>query len=616
VNSSHSDTALPNPGDVVAGKYKIESAIGSGGMGVVLGAQDMSLGRGVAIKFLSPSKARREGSVPRFIREARAAASIQSEHVVRVYEVGELPGGSPFIVMEHLRGADLSQVLAARGPLPIDEAVDYLLQACEAIGEAHALGIVHRDLKPQNLFVAQRPDGGTAVKVLDFGISKAIEEGAPHLTSTDQVMGTPLYMSPEQVRSLKNVDHRSDIWALGSILFELLTASPIFEAPSVTALCAMIAIDPPTPLRARRPSAPPELEALILRCLHKDPAGRFADVAALAEALVPFATDRGRMSATRISRVVRAGSGINPGMAGAAAQAFAMGPTAAIGSGTTSESSQRPSFTGPPGSGPTVGGSTHSGLTGLSGFPPPAIVASNHPPAYGPPQPYVTTQSTWQGGGTHTGDLRGATSEPKKSSSSVVVALLGVLTGVVVLGVLSAGAYFVVVKKDRDAQAKAEADSAAQGAPAAVTASAVPTVVAAATATTTNATTTTAAGVKKPTTAKDAGPAAATPSSTPATPAAPGGGGAAPATKPDEQFEAKKKQHTTFCALNKMNIQNTPATETGRLGSLKASSCLPGNGPDGSNCERLNCRLVCTKLNDSFCQQQVDNADRNFPAKY
>ena len=614
MNSSHgSDTALPNPGDVVAGKYKIESTIGSGGMGVVLGAQDMSLGRGVAIKFLSPSKARREGSVPRFIREARAAASIQSEHVVRVYEVGELPGGSPFIVMEHLRGADLSQVLAARGPLPIEEAVDYVLQACEAIGEAHGLGIVHRDLKPQNLFVAQRPDGGTAVKVLDFGISKAIEEGAPHLTSTDQVMGTPLYMSPEQVRSLKNVDHRSDIWALGSILFELLTASPIFEAPSVTALCAMIAIDPPIPLRARRPSAPPELEAIILRCLHKDAAGRFPDVAALAEALVPFATDRGRMSAARISRVVRAGSGINPGLAGAAAQAFAMGPTAAIGSGTTSESSQRPSFTGPPGSGPTNGGPTHSGLTGLSGFPPPAIVASNHPPAYGPPQPYVTTQSTWQGG-THTGDLRVATGEPKKSSGSVVVALLGVLTGVVVLGVLSAGAYLVVVKKDRDAQAKVDADGAAQGAPAAVTASAAPTVVAAATATTANATTA-AAGVKKattPTTGKDAGPAA-TPS---AAPAAPGGGGAAPASKPDEQFEAKKKQHTTFCALNKMNIQSTPATDTGRLGNLKASSCLPGNGPDGSNCERLNCRLVCTKLNDNFCQQQVDNADRNFPAKY
>ncbi|MBS2013849.1 MAG: protein kinase [Deltaproteobacteria bacterium] len=607
MNSSHgSEPTLPNPGDVVAGKYRIESTIGSGGMGVVLGAQDTSLGRPVAIKFLSPQKARREGSVPRFIREARAAASIQSEHVVRVYEVGELPGGSPFIVMEHLRGADLSQVLASRGPLPIEEAVDYVLQACEAIGEAHALGIVHRDLKPQNLFVAQRPDGGTVVKVLDFGISKAIEEGAPHLTSTDQVMGTPLYMSPEQVRSLKNVDHRSDIWALGSILFELLTASPIFEAPSVTALCAMIAIDPPVPLRARRPSAPPELEGIILRCLHKDPAGRFADVAALAAALVPYASERGRVSATRIARVVHSASGSNPTIgsatpAASASHAFAVGPTAMVGSGTTSESSQRPSFTGP------------GGPPRISGYPPPAIVGSHAssrvPPSadpHAPPgmqAPYVTTQSTWQQTGAHTttGDLA-ATGQPKKSSSPVVVALLGVLTGVAVLGLLTAGAYLVVLKRDRDAQAKAEVDAAAQGAPAPATASA-PSATAVAAAPSTTAAPTATAGIKKSGSTKDAGPAPASPS-------------AAPASKPDEQFEAKKRMHTGFCAHNKMNIQSTPATDTARLQNLKASSCLPGNGPDGSNCERLNCRLVCAKLNDNFCAQQVDNADRTFPAKY
>ena len=314
------EVQLPRPGEVLAGKYRIESIVGTGGMGVVMGATDVSLGRPVAIKFLSPQKLARPGARERFEREARAAAQIQSEHVVRVYEIGNMPpNGTPFIVMEHLRGADLSQVLQSRGGLAIEEAVDYVLQASEALGEAHARGIVHRDLKPQNLFLTQRPDGSPCVKVLDFGISKAQEDEQQNLTSTDMVMGTPLYMSPEQVRSLKNVDQRSDIWALGSILFELLTAAPVFEAPSMSALCAMIATDPPVPLRARRPQAPPELEAVILRCLHKDPNGRYSDVAALADALTPFASPSGRDSAMRVSRVVRAsGSAPHVALAGSA----------------------------------------------------------------------------------------------------------------------------------------------------------------------------------------------------------------------------------------------------------------------------------------------------------
>ncbi len=291
------EAGLPRPGEVIAAKYRIESVIGTGGMGVVMGATDVTLGRAVAIKFLSPHKLAREGARERFLREARAAAQIQSEHVVRVYEVGETALGAPFIVMEHLRGADLSDVLRRRGGLPVEEAVDYVLQTCAALGEAHARGIVHRDLKPQNLFLTQRPDGSPCVKVLDFGISKAADDTAQNLTATDMVMGTPLYMSPEQVRSLKNVDARADVWALGAILFELLTASTVFDAPSLSALCAMIATDPPVPLRARRPHAPPELEAVILRCLHKDPAGRFQNVGALAAALAPFASRRGTATA-------------------------------------------------------------------------------------------------------------------------------------------------------------------------------------------------------------------------------------------------------------------------------------------------------------------------------
>jgi serine/threonine-protein kinase len=252
-----------------------------------------------------PHKADRDGAAARFVREARAAASIQSEHVVRVFEVSTLPNGASYIVMEHLIGADLGQLLASRGRLPIAEAVDHLLEACEALGEAHGRGIVHRDLKPQNLFVTSRNDGSPCVKVLDFGISKAADDDAPNLTATNTIMGTPRYMSPEQVRSLKEVDHRSDLWALGVVLFELVAGAPPFDAQTSTALCAMIAMDPPTPLRQRCIDAPAELEAVILRCLQKDPGWRFQDVAALAEALAPFASERGRCSAMRVSRVVR-----------------------------------------------------------------------------------------------------------------------------------------------------------------------------------------------------------------------------------------------------------------------------------------------------------------------
>lgn len=285
------ESPLPVRGDVVAGKYRIDSTIGQGGMGVVLGAFDQSLGRPVAIKFLHPSRAASEATTLRFGREARAAAAIKSEHVVRVYEVGQLPNGAPFIVMEHLHGSDLAQVVHSRGGLSVEQACDLVLQACEALAQAHALGIVHRDLKPQNLFLTQRPDGAPCVKVLDFGISKAADgdESSPKLTSTEMVMGTPLYMSPEQVRSLKNVDARADIWALGAILFELLAATPPFDGPSASALHASIAMDPPASLRERRPDVPTHIEAVVLRCLEKDPARRFQSVQELAAAIAPFA---------------------------------------------------------------------------------------------------------------------------------------------------------------------------------------------------------------------------------------------------------------------------------------------------------------------------------------
>ncbi|HTA88434.1 MAG TPA: protein kinase [Polyangiaceae bacterium] len=293
-------------GQVLAGKYRVEQVLGQGGMGVVVAAMHLQLGQLVALKFLLPHMCEHGEAVVRFSREARAAVQIQSEHVARVTDVGTLESGAPYMVMEYLKGSDLGDVLRLRGPLPIPEAVGFLLQACEAIAEAHALGIVHRDLKPANMFLTQRRDGSPLVKVLDFGISKALQEtaGGVSVTSTTAVMGSPLYMSPEQVRSSKTVDARSDVWALGVILQELLTGAPTYEAETASALMAMIAADPPTPLRVRRPDAPAPLELAILRCLEKDRERRMPNVAEFARSIAPFAAPEARASVERIARVL------------------------------------------------------------------------------------------------------------------------------------------------------------------------------------------------------------------------------------------------------------------------------------------------------------------------
>ena len=293
-------------GQILAGKYRVERVLGQGGMGVVVAATHLQLGQLFALKFLLPHMCEHGEAVARFAREARAAVQIQSEHVARVTDVGSLESGAPYMVMEYLQGSDLSEVLHARGPLPIAEAVGFMLQACEAIAEAHALGIVHRDLKPANMFLTRRRDGSPLVKVLDFGISKALQETlvSPSVTSTAAIMGSPLYMSPEQVRSSKSVDARSDVWALGVILQELLTGAPSYEAETASALMAMIAADPPTPLRQRRPDAPQQLEAVILRCLEKDRERRVPNVAEFARAIAPFGTAEARGSVERIARVL------------------------------------------------------------------------------------------------------------------------------------------------------------------------------------------------------------------------------------------------------------------------------------------------------------------------
>ncbi len=301
-------------GDLLAGKYRVEQVLGAGGMGYVVAATHEQLGQRVAVKLLAPELCENEDSVTRFLREARAAVKIRSEHVARVIDVGELTNGSPYMVMEFLSGHDLADVLDLPGePLEIPDAIDYVLQASEAVAEAHSIGLIHRDLKPANLFLTNRADGSPLVKVLDFGISKAINtqdsalEPAPSLTATHSLLGSPAYMSPEQIRRPKSVDARTDIWSLGSILFELLTREAPFTAESPLALLAAVVSDPLPSIRARRPDVPPELEAVIAKCLEKNPDHRYQSVAELADALAPFAP-RSQPSVSRISGILRSTS--------------------------------------------------------------------------------------------------------------------------------------------------------------------------------------------------------------------------------------------------------------------------------------------------------------------
>ncbi len=291
-------------GAILAGKYRVERVLGAGGMGVVVAAYHEQLQERVALKFLLPGMLADDTAVSRFLREARAAAKIKSEHVARVFDVGTLETGAPYIVMEFLEGGDLGARLRQRGPLSIEEAVDFVLQACVAIAEAHGLGIVHRDLKPANLFCLRRPDGQPAIKVLDFGISKmAGQPGSTGggVTKTAAIMGSPFYMSPEQMRSSRDVDLRTDIWALGVILYELATGQVPFPGESITEIAIHVATRPTPPLRALLPGASPGFEAVIARCLEKDRDARYRRVADLARALVPFGSKRALSSIDRIS---------------------------------------------------------------------------------------------------------------------------------------------------------------------------------------------------------------------------------------------------------------------------------------------------------------------------
>ncbi len=313
-------------GDILAGKYRVETVLGVGGMGVVVAARHIQLDTKVALKFLLPTMLGNGEAVSRFAREARAAVKITSEHVARVLDVGALDNGAPYLVMEFLEGGDLAGWLRQRGALPSEQAVEFVLQACVAVADAHGLGIVHRDLKPANLFCVRRSDGQLIVKVLDFGISKLTESSGPDsgmsMTRTSSVLGSPLYMSPEQMQTPKDVDAKTDIWALGVILYEFLTGRVPFGGETIAEIAVKAATQPPPPMRLHRPDAPPGIEAVILRCLEKDRRNRYRNVAELALALVDFGPRRARASVERISGIIQA--------SGLSASALALPPSPPI----------------------------------------------------------------------------------------------------------------------------------------------------------------------------------------------------------------------------------------------------------------------------------------------
>jgi serine/threonine protein kinase len=306
-------------GEIFAGKYRIGNVVGAGAMGTVVAAHHLLLDQKVAIKFLIPEASVHSESLSRFLREARAAVRIKSHHVARVLDVAVIEGGAPYIVMEYLEGCDLAIWLRDRGALPVEQAVDFVLQACDALAEAHDLHIIHRDLKPANLFAVESCGVVQTIKVLDFGISKtqglvsrtlAPADCKPGSVLTDEktIIGSLFYMSPEQMESARDVDARTDIWALGVTLWELMTGKLPFEGTSILQVYSRIAADTPLRLRDTSPHVPRELEAVILKCLARDRDKRFGSVYELAMALVGFGSAR---AVTHVERIVRAAQGLD-----------------------------------------------------------------------------------------------------------------------------------------------------------------------------------------------------------------------------------------------------------------------------------------------------------------
>jgi len=292
----------PSPGQVIGGKYRIVRLIGDGGMGAVFEARHEVLGSTVALKFLHPELASRTGLAERFLQEARVSASIQSPHVTRVVDVDQTADGAPYIVMEHLVGETLQQLLDRKLKLPRDQAVDYGLQILSGLEAAHALGVVHRDLKPDNVFVTTTA-GGPVLKLLDFGIAKLRQahEFQRGLTRPGVVMGTPEYMAPEQLYAADRVDHRADIYSLGAMLYEVLSGARPAYGDDVNQIVAQVALGRVKPLLEHEPDLPPGLAEVVHRALAPDPERRFPNATEMRLALARFAgqlSHAGRLAAT------------------------------------------------------------------------------------------------------------------------------------------------------------------------------------------------------------------------------------------------------------------------------------------------------------------------------
>ena len=439
-------------GTVLAGKYQVVRELGRGGMGVVLAADHLQLQQTVAIKLM---KAGAGGvALERFKREARLVARLQSHHVCRVLDVGALDSGEPFIVMEMLEGGDLGQVLDERGAFTPQQVADYVLQALDAIGEAHLLGVVHRDLKPGNLFLTKGVDGAPFVKVLDFGISKAASQD-DGLTATGEILGSPRFMAPEQMRKAKDVDTRADIWAIGAVMYELLTDRAAFEAETVAELLVLILQEDPEPLSRLRPELPPGLVAVVERCLQKDAEDRFANVAELAMALEPFASSRHQPVVQKLTTAFQA-TGWQPPPPGAGAA-----NTAFLGS---------PGTQAMPAVAPVSGPATHPQAAPAASAGMPASgqpAASPHPPATPhrasftpaglsrPPDPHgptlagpPTSQNAWNAAGPAPGAPAYAPPAPQPTSKAPFIAIA--LAALMIALVGGGAATYFLLRSDDD----------------------------------------------------------------------------------------------------------------------------------------------------------------------
>lgn len=297
-------------GEILAGKYRVERVVGAGGMGVVVRVTELG-GEGVyALKFLRPSVARDAMAAKRFLREAEAARRIQDPHVVKIPDVGQLSTGSPYLVMEYLEGSTLEARLAGGQSLPLGEACDLALQVVEGLAAAHAMGVIHRDIKPANLYLTSGSAGTVLLKIVDFGVSKILDpEGpeGPSLTCTQTAIGSPLYMSPEQMRSARTADYRTDQWSLGAVLYRMVTGQRPFDADSLPRLCLKVLDGDFVPVGTLCPQLPADFPPVVERCLRVSPAERYADVAELAAALAPFAGPTGQERAARCRAVLAAG---------------------------------------------------------------------------------------------------------------------------------------------------------------------------------------------------------------------------------------------------------------------------------------------------------------------